>query len=561
MSRPFAHVLWSISTGRLRARIFLAMDVRCDRCQTEYELDDDSVSSSGASVQCTTCGHTFVVSPNGSIVVGTTPPGGLPGGSEPAAFGSRASSSGMPAGGLGGLPSTGAAPQAAPEWVLATEEGQTHRLRDLTTLQKWVVERRVGRGDRVSHRGGPWRMLGDVEELRPFLDIVAEADRHAAGSRPPVSAPSPGARTSEVSREGAREASRDVRPTRPATPRNVPNAARAHVSPDLDDDDVLSRASSQARRGRQDLRGPDPFLSTDIGTDDDLSLSIRPKRTGLKVMGALAFVAAAAGAWYVGFRDPHGFRIASGTPVPPATAPAAAPPAAAPPVAPAAAPPAAAPPAVAPPPAAVAAGSAGAAAAPAPAAAPVAALPAEAPKPPPAPEAAAPPAPEPAKPVAAAAPEAPKAAAAPSPPAADNKPKSYERLVADADHALENGQTAKAQKLYDEALRLQPNGVAATTGAAYVLMDKRRPLAAIGLFKQALSGSPHYAPALFGLGEAYRTQGDSAQAIEAYKNYLEQSPTGTDAPAARRQIKDLSEAAPARNQGPSAVVPENARVE
>ena len=38
------------------------MDVRCDRCQTEYELDDDSVAERGASVQCTTCGHTFVVS-------------------------------------------------------------------------------------------------------------------------------------------------------------------------------------------------------------------------------------------------------------------------------------------------------------------------------------------------------------------------------------------------------------------------------------------------------------------------------------------------------------------
>jgi len=38
------------------------MDVRCDRCQTEYELDDDSVAERGASVQCTSCGHTFVVS-------------------------------------------------------------------------------------------------------------------------------------------------------------------------------------------------------------------------------------------------------------------------------------------------------------------------------------------------------------------------------------------------------------------------------------------------------------------------------------------------------------------
>src|SRR6185295_15896516 len=124
----------------------MAMDVRCDRCQTEYELDDESVAGAGASVQCTTCGHTFVVSPNGSIMVGTTPPSGLPPG-EPASLGSRFTQTGA------------TTPTASPEWVLATEEGQTHRLRDLTTLQKWVVERRVGRGDRVSYRGGPWRPL------------------------------------------------------------------------------------------------------------------------------------------------------------------------------------------------------------------------------------------------------------------------------------------------------------------------------------------------------------------------------------------------------------------
>jgi tetratricopeptide (TPR) repeat protein len=168
------------------------------------------------------------------------------------------------------------------------------------------------------------------------------------------------------------------------------------------------------------------------------------------------------------------------------------------------------------------------------------------------------PAPEPVKPAPVAeqpASEPPKSAA---PSAAAPTPKSYERLVADGDHYLENGQTAKAQKLYDEALHMQPSGVAALTGSAYVLMDKRRPLAAIGLFKQALNNAPHYAPALFGLGEAYRSQGDAAQAIAAYKNYLEQSPTGSDAPAARRQIKDLSEAA-ARNQGPSAVVPQSAQ--
>jgi tetratricopeptide (TPR) repeat protein len=117
--------------------------------------------------------------------------------------------------------------------------------------------------------------------------------------------------------------------------------------------------------------------------------------------------------------------------------------------------------------------------------------------------------------------------------------------VADGDRALENGQTGKAQKLYDEALRMQPNGVAAMAGSAYVLLDRQKPLAAIDTFKRALNGSPGYAPALFGLGEAYRLQGQPGQAIAAYKRYLESSPSGEDAPAARRQIRELESQAPA----------------
>ena len=504
------------------------MDVRCDRCQTEYELDDESVAGAGASVQCTTCGHTFVVSRNGSIVVGTTPPSGLSSSSEPSIMGSRSSQPSIGAQGGGAAP-------AVPEWVLATEEGQTHRLRDLTTLQKWVVERRVSRADRVSHRGGAWRTLGEIEELRPFFDVVDQADRQTGAARAAEPAPL------------RAEAARSVRPTMPATPRKVQNPVAAHVSRDPEDDDVLSNVNvGRGRRG-------DSFLDTDISPDDDdLSLALKPKRTGLKVVGGLAFLGVAGGvAWFM-FRDPHAFHLASGTPIaPPASSAAgapAAPPAAAPspppavPAPAAAAPPGAAPPAVAP----VAAPTAAAPAAAAPAA-PVPVPPPAAP--PPKPVAAAP------APVEAEGAKTAHAAAEAKAPA-EAKARSYEQLVADGDRSLENGQTAKAQKLYEDALKQQPNGVAALTGSAYVLLDRRHPLAAIGVFKQVLGNAPHYAPALFGLGEAYRGQGDAAQAIEAYKQYLEQSPTGTDAPAARRQIKDLGEAATTpRNQGPSAVVP------
>ena len=134
---------------------------------------------------------------------------------------------------------------------------------------------------------------------------------------------------------------------------------------------------------------------------------------------------------------------------------------------------------------------------------------------------------------------------------ADARPRDYDHLIKEADHAIENGQTAKAQKLYDEALRLQPTGVAAVTGSAYVLLDKQKPLAAIDTFKRALAGAPTFSPALFGLGEAYRLEGEPVQAIAAYKRYLEASPGGSDAPAARRQIRELESQAPAPSRGES----------
>jgi tetratricopeptide (TPR) repeat protein len=133
--------------------------------------------------------------------------------------------------------------------------------------------------------------------------------------------------------------------------------------------------------------------------------------------------------------------------------------------------------------------------------------------------------------------------------------RSYEQLVAEADRALEHGNTAKAQKFIDEALRLQPSGVAAVTSSAYLLLDKQKPLAAVGEFKRALNLSPNFPQALFGLGEAYRSAGNTGQAIEAYKRYLAASPGGGDAPAARRQIREL-ETQPARpSHSATATVP------
>jgi Tfp pilus assembly protein PilF len=146
-------------------------------------------------------------------------------------------------------------------------------------------------------------------------------------------------------------------------------------------------------------------------------------------------------------------------------------------------------------------------------------------------------------------------------PAQPARPKTYERLVGEADRLMENGQPARAQKLLDEALAMQPNGVAALSGVAYLHLDRHRPMAAISTFKRALGFSPEFAPALFGLAEAYRAQGEIGPAAENYRKYIAVAPGGPDAPAARRQLKDIESLMPkkpAPESAPAAPAKESA---
>ena len=437
------------------------MDVRCDRCETEYELDDDSVTEGGASVQCTTCGHTFVVGPDGVTIaqIVPTPPGGM----------------------------VDLGPQAA-DWLLATEDGQTHRFRDLTTLQKWVVERKATREDRVSQRGGPWLPLGEVDELAPFFAVVDQADR----ARSPEGGRRPGGRSAD-GLEARPMPTREAAESRPGSRRRE-NGVNAE-----------SLLSARIDSGPTPSFDADTFPSDDErGEDQFETMTIFRRSRNLKIAGAAGFVALAIVAAIIGFRRP-----------------------------------------------AVVAGQAGCSRArsrrsgngvrrrhrlppwsprrPPPCRSPPRHLRRRHP---------------PLRAIRLVSPRARLPATATAEPAQPARPKTYERLVGEADRLMENGQPARAQKLLDEALAMQPNGVAALSGVAYLQLDRHRPMAAISTFKRALGFSPEFAPALFGLAEAYRAQGEIGPAAENYRKYIAVAPGGPDAPAARRQLKEIESLMP-----------------
>jgi predicted Zn finger-like uncharacterized protein len=555
------------------------MDVRCDRCQTEYELDDASVSDTGTSVQCTTCGHQFIVtrrpsSPLSQVAI--TPPGGHA--------------------------QVNASEPEVPPWTLSTDDGKVHRFRDLNTLQKWIVERKVSRTDRLSHAGGPWLALGDMDELTSFFRVVDEADRargHGTGRNPQPAGKSP----AQAARRGTNSAPYPTTARAPAgpssTPPPVPFDARKTVQPDgptvpnrrLPDvgvgaDDVTPmrlprrtpglglpptdetpvapanqntalttpampavagvpkpapasastpHAAAVPRPARSTPSPPNqlpldrPHATNEFAFGDETGASdmemLMPRHRGRNAAIVMLLLGAVGGGAFYYWRTQMSH---PGAASPPVTAEPPAPERAAPTPPPA--------PAQAPPPQAAAA--------------------AEPAAPPAEPEQAAPP-PEPAKPVAPPATKEPKAVAATKPTrgkgghasagsshaaAGAVEPGGYDHLVTEADRLLENGQAAKAEKMYTQALQEKPDGAGALTGLAYVQLERQRYNKAIDMFRRVLNAQPTYGPALFGIADSYRGRGDTAQALGAYKQYLSISPSGADAPAARRQIKELESA-------------------
>jgi len=140
------------------------MDITCPQCKTEYEFDDDKVTEAGITVKCTSCDYMFKV--RRKAVVETEPVTQPP------------------------LPSD--ADPNDRRWMIRTQGGQVYRFKELTTLQQWIVERKVARDDQISRSGETWKRLGDIAELGSFFQVVDAAMAAAAApSGPTEGAPAP----------------------------------------------------------------------------------------------------------------------------------------------------------------------------------------------------------------------------------------------------------------------------------------------------------------------------------------------------------------------------------
>src|SRR5512140_60290 len=176
------------------------MDVRCEKCQTEYELDEARLKPGGVTVKCTNCGHMFKIRKRTITNVGTPPiareanevtrrrpnsskqplgPGGL----------------GMPGKSRGALfddDTRQLSPEDAPttverQWLIRLENGDQKSCRELATLQQWIVAGVVTRESLISRSGKTWKRLGDITELGQYFTIAdeARAQRSVKTTNPP----------------------------------------------------------------------------------------------------------------------------------------------------------------------------------------------------------------------------------------------------------------------------------------------------------------------------------------------------------------------------------------
>ncbi len=469
------------------------MDVRCDRCQTEYELDEARLTDAGVAVKCTNCGNVFKVK-RVSVPPGVAAPHALGEAHAPAA------------------PVLGA--HAPRVWNVQRYDGSTLTLNDLTELQRAVVERQVAPDDGVSISGGAWHTLGSIPELASFFEVVRTSGRTTSGSFPAAGAAGPRATTGTM----AAAQGRTLTPVWEEGPSTLGSVA-AHSG-----DPAWTSVSAIA---------PDPEIAAMLEREDKQALRTGRMGRSIGLAVVLVVVLGGVGVYLVGV---PGMGTPGTLPVAPIK-----------------------PPDVNAPSHPLPEPEGPNPAAPHPSTAPPQSQPAPAENPAPKPGA------EPAAPAAPAAPhlEAKPAAATPAKvePASPKKAgpegsdgaapagRGFDYDIAQG-HKLLDSKPAAALALFEKAAQLDPNSPEPDSGRGLAYSNMERLTDAATAFQAALRKSSEFTEAILGLAEVSAQQGNRRKAIGLYQRYLDLTPDGPDAPAARAQLDELKAEMPAQSAPP-----------
>jgi predicted Zn finger-like uncharacterized protein len=480
------------------------MDVSCPQCRTEYEFEDARIPDDGLTVKCTQCAHVFRMKKKALD-----------------------------------LPRPTEESQPGREWRLRQASGTIFNFRRLTTLQKWIVERKVQKEDEISLTGDSWKRLGDIAELASFFQVVDDAIRaeaRASAPRPPdatayIPPPPPPPRQRVDTPPPEAPIKPKMTDTLPgpgfsALPPLPPAAARGPSSmsgPPVPNNETIRgnmfSLPPPANPSAPPLAmAPKRTLSGEVRTAERTSSPKLEKQGGLMKWIAVALMILGIGggsAYYFIVYQPEQ-EIAAAERAEAARQ------------------------------AEIEQGSKDALAAQQKAAEAAAKARADA-------EAAG----TPAVVVDAGAPavvEAPlvdagapvavapgvvdagtEPAVAKLPP----KPKDFDQLLAEAERLRSRDRSEQALALFAKAAELKPQRVEPHAGGGFALLDLGKVAEAEQAFRGALQVNPRYGPALIGMAESSKGLGKKEQAIEYYEKYLEVLPNGTESKMARGAIERL----------------------
>ncbi len=508
------------------------MDVSCPRCKTEYEFDDARVPDSGVTVKCTSCNHVFRVRKKSAPTLTSSMPALVappPAAPPPQPPQGRVGDETIPA-------RSPQAPQLTREWKVRQPSGNIFSFKELTTLQKWIVERKVSRDDEISLTGEAWKRLGNIAELASFFQIVDDAKKvHELEalqqmkdklSTNPVAPPAP-------------PPDEPPRAAPPPPPPEAPPPARPHEARTQPPEPPRSAAEEVRRKLTETLREPGfttlppkpppeerpiyqppplPIQQRREILPDVEAETIRPPKKGGgagMVIGLLLVLAGLGGAagYYFVVMLPEQQRAAELKALEEK-----------------------------------AKTDAEARIKEEQARKEVERLEEEKKK---AEAAAAAEAEkkrkeEEAAKAAAAVPDA-GAAVAKKGPGADgaetpDKPapkRSADYWISQGDRLRDKERAEAALDAYGKALDINPENVEALTGQGLCFLDMAKPLQAEPVLEHALKLNPRYAPAIMGLAESFRFQGKKEKAISMYQRYLDTFPNGPEAGVARANIDRL----------------------
>ena len=165
------------------------MDVRCEKCHTEYELDESRLKPTGVTVKCTNCGHMFKIRKKGSTNLGPMAPNpmsvvaALPR-AKPSTLPPPSPTSAVRPGPSATRPSRESAQVTNVEartWLLRLENGESRSCKELAMLQQWILAGTVTRESLISRNGKTWKRLGDIAELGSYF--ASSDDAKASRSR------------------------------------------------------------------------------------------------------------------------------------------------------------------------------------------------------------------------------------------------------------------------------------------------------------------------------------------------------------------------------------------